>query len=146
MRAQTVLATLLVLGVCDCREHVVEQIAESHVDANVPAPTDFDRLMRRDLESYFGTMVDKPVVVEYELLRDGPTQSGVAYPKFYVWVRARTGEGGLSQGAVRLAAVERKEFQVTNYVPEADIRAHPDGIYQVFPGPVCEKIKNRLGI
>jgi hypothetical protein len=91
-------------------------------------------------------MVGKPVAVEYELLRDGPTQSGVAYPKFYVWVRARTTEGSLSQGAVRVAAVDRKEFQVTNYVPESEIRAHPDDIDQVFPGPVCQKIKSRLGI
>ena len=138
-------STVLVLGVIGCGDRALEQVAQSHVDANVPPETDFDRFMRRDLAAYFGATADKPIEVAYELLRDGPTQTGVAYPKYYVWVVASTGEGE-KRGAARVAAVERKEFQVTDFLSESDLRARPEAAYSVFPAPVCERIKARLGI
>src|SRR5262245_47077135 len=146
MRRRIAIGVAMLLIVAGCGEQAVQSISESHVDANVPAQADFDRFMRRDLESYFTASMGKPAAVEYELLRDGPTQAGIAYPKFYVWVKASTSDGSMSQGTARLAAVERKEFQVTHFVAESEIRANPGGLYQVSPGPVCDKIESRLGI
>ncbi len=143
------LVALVVATSCACsqptEQEVAPSIAQSHVDANVPPSIDLDRFLRRDLEAYFGSTDDK-VAVQYKLLRDGPTQTGAAYPKFYVWVEVKHGDGSSQQGAVRLAAIERKTFEVTDFVAETDIRTRRVDIYRVFPGPVCEAIKSRLGI
>jgi len=125
---------------------ILQEIQRSHIEANVPAAADFQRLLQRDLRSYFQRKHGKKVAVEHEILRDGPTQSGVAYPKFYVWVRVSEGRAVVEQGAVLLAAIERKGFQVTNVLSEQAIRADPASIYRVFPAPVCKKIEAKLGI
>jgi hypothetical protein len=123
---------------------VVKQIQISHVDGNLPDAADFDRFLRRDLGGYFSRPDQKPPLVEFEFLRDGPTQSGVSYPKFYVWVRVNGGEAPDKRGAVRLAAVERKRFEITDFVAESEIRKDRDRIYSIFPAPVCEKILEKL--
>src|SRR5213078_4351122 len=83
-----------------------ESIAESHIRANLPDKKNFDKFLKRDLEQYFKDSLQKTVHVEYELLRKGPTQTGIAYPKFYAWVTIRDGEKVIDQGAVRVAAIE----------------------------------------
>ena len=123
-----------------------QEIQRSHIEANVPSPDAFDRLLTRDLEAYFKANTGKLIRVKHELLRDGPTQSGVAYPKFYLWVQASEGKRVAEQGAIRVAAVERKEFQVTDFLAEADIRANPAALNKVFPAAVSERIKSKLGI
>jgi hypothetical protein len=65
---------------------------------------------------------------------------------FYVWVRVFEGQEILEQGAARLAAIERREFQVTHFFSEQAIRADPASIYRVFPASECKKIETRLGI
>jgi hypothetical protein len=142
---QLVLAMQLA-ALCGCGGSTIQDIANSHINANVPPDSEFDRILRRDLESYFGAKIHQAITVEYELLREGATQTGIAYPKFYAWVRARAGDAVLDQGAVRLAAIGRTKFDVTDFVSESDIRTRPEGIYEVFPVPVCEKIKSRLGV
>jgi hypothetical protein len=124
---------------------VLQDIQRSHIEANVPGPTEFSRLLQRDLDSYFTKARGKTSRVEYEMLRDGPTQSGVAYPKFYVWVRVFEGTSAIDQGAVRLAAIARREFQVTDFLSERTIRTDPKEIYQVFPAAVCDRINAKLG-
>jgi hypothetical protein len=63
-----------------------------------------------------------------------------------VWVRVFEGASIVDQGAVRLAAIEKKEFQVTDFLSERTIRADPKAIYRVFPVPVCERVTSKLGI
>ncbi|MBI1997230.1 MAG: hypothetical protein HYS66_12270 [Deltaproteobacteria bacterium] len=125
---------------------VLQDIQRSHIEANVPPSAEFNRILQRDLDSYVTKMRGKTARVEYEMLRDGPTQSGIAYPKFYVWVRVFEGASVVDQGAVRLAAIERREFQVTDFLSERAIRTDPKAIYRVFPTPVCERINSKLGI
>jgi len=125
---------------------VLQEIQRSHIEANVPGPAEFNRLLQRDLDSYFTKTRGKSSRIEYEMLREGPTQSGVAYPKFYVWVRVFEGAANVEQGAVRLAAVERREFQVTDFLSERTIRADSTVIYRVFPAPICERINSKLGL
>lgn len=74
------------------------------------------------------------------------TQSGVSYPKFYLWVRVANGESIDDRGAVRVAAVERKRFDISDVLSEGAIRGEPQGIYRVFPDAVGEKIEAKLGI
>lgn len=124
---------------------VMQDIQQSHIEANVPARADFERFLRRDLAAYFAQVRKKKnLTVEFELLRDGPTQSGVSYPKFYAWVRVAGGRSSNDRGAVRLAAIEKKRFDVTDFVSEEVIRHDPEGIYRLFPAQVCERIKAKL--
>lgn len=126
-------------------DQATQDIQRSHIEANVPAPADFDRFLQRDLRSYFAqARKSEEVRVEFELLREGPTQTGVSYPKFYAWVRVDGGKSPADRGAVRLAAIEKKRFEVTDFVSEQAVRKDPDGISQIFPGAVCERIKSKL--
>lgn len=52
----------------------------------------------------------------------------------------------VNQGAVRLEAIERKQFDVTDFLAEPTIRARPAALREVFPAPVCDAIFSRLGI
>jgi hypothetical protein len=54
-----------------------------HIEANVPEQKNFRTYLTRDLNSYFASASSQPVSVEYDLLRDYPTQTGIAYPKYY---------------------------------------------------------------
>lgn len=122
-----------------------QDIQRSQIDANVPDSADFDKFLRRDLGEYFSAIRKaKQVSVEYEPLRRGPTQSGVSYPKFYLWVRIAGGKNPEDRGAVRVAAMEKKRFEVTDFLSEEAIRKDPSGIYRVFPVPVCETIKAKV--
>ncbi len=65
---------------------IVAKITESDVEGNVPSKVDFDRFLERDLENYFKPKYGDEIKVKYSLFREGPTQTGIAYPKYYLWV------------------------------------------------------------
>jgi hypothetical protein len=79
----------------------------------------FNEYLKRDLKGYF-CAESKVCEVEYELLRDGPTQTGISYPKYYVWVRCFR-KNTLREGAARVAAVEQTRFDVTNFLSRDEI-------------------------
>ncbi len=122
-----------------------DSIADSHVRANVPDEKDFAVFLKRDLESYFKDLKQKEVVVDYQLLRDGPTQSGTAFPKFYLWVTVKEKSSVLEDGAVRVAAMDKKNFEVIDYLTRAHIEQDLEKIYKTFPRPVADKIKTMIG-
>jgi phenylpyruvate tautomerase PptA (4-oxalocrotonate tautomerase family) len=122
---------------------LLDSIRDSHVEANVPVEADFDAFLKRDLAEYFKD-VGKSVEVEYELLRRGPTQSGVAFPKFYVWVVVKSEGKVVEEGAARVAAIEKKEFEVVNYYTREQIERDTERIYKVFPAEVGDRIKEKL--
>ena len=119
-------------------------LAESHIKGNEPASSNFDTFLKRDLTAYFTTAVGKPVSVDYELLRNGPAQSGVSYPKYYLWVKIRNGTVVVNEGAVRVAAIEKQKFDVTHFLPVESMKRGKEQIYLVFPREVADKIKARL--
>jgi hypothetical protein len=126
-------------------EQAMRETQRLHIEANVPAPADFNQLLRRDLVGYFEQARSKKgVAVQFELLRDGPTQSGVAYPKFYAWVTVDGGESAEDRGAVRVAAIEKKRFEVTDFVSELQIQNDLTSIEAVFPAQVCERIRDKV--
>jgi hypothetical protein len=116
-------------------------IQESHIDANVPAASEFDQYLQRDLKSYFSG-----ANVTVDLLRREPTQSGVAYPKFYAWVRAVAPGAPPAEGAVRVEAVDRQKFIVTHFLSVQEIRSNPSQVDAIFPAPLCPAIKHRAGV
>ena len=78
------------------------------------------------------------------MLRDGPTQTGIGYPKFFAWVRVREGDTVLEEGAIVLAAVDRKAFSVKDYHEASSIRNAPQTVRDNFPPPVAEAILSRM--
>ena len=123
---------------------VFDMIAESHIRSNVPDSSDFNTLMVHDLESYFGNREASPIHVSYEMLRIGSTQTGVAYPKFYLWINVTEGNKAINEGAGRVEAIEKQRFEVTHFLSVNDLRTDPEGLYKIFPKPVCDKIKTKI--
>lgn len=119
-------------------------IAESHIEANVPDAADFDEFMLRDLKAYFTKQAGQTVQVKFEFLREGPMQTGVAYPKSYLWVRLIAKDKSVREGAVRVAAIEKKRFEVTDYMSASEIKKNPDTVYRVFPRPVGNNILEKI--
>ena len=97
-------------------------------------------------QAYFkskgGTSVSS---VEYQLLRKEPTQSGVAYPKFYAWVKVNSGSQLLFEGAVRVAAIEQKKFEITNFLPRKQIQGAPSEVSAIFPSSLVSTINSLAG-
>ena len=77
----------LVMFLSQSPEDAMRQMQLSHIEANVPAEADFGRFLQRDLDKYFKTKRPNPFKLTYEFLRIGATQTGIAYPKFYLWVQ-----------------------------------------------------------
>jgi hypothetical protein len=130
-----VFAAALALSGCD----------NGHVSANVPPKEDFRAFLIRDLTTYFHRTNGKDIV-DYELLRDGPTQVGVAYPKYYVWVTITMPDKSVLEGAARVAAEEKRSFRVTNFISRSDIIANPAELARVFPKALLDKIRTRAGV
>jgi hypothetical protein len=124
-------------------QKMFQEIQKSHIDGNVPDQSQFDSLLKRDLEKYFSATFGK-VDVKWEFLRDGATQSGVAYPKYYIWTKIYKVDTLISEGAARVAAIEKTNFNVTDFVGVKEIKNNSIDIYTIFPSLVCEKIKSRL--
>ncbi len=78
------------------------------------------------------------------MLRDGPTQTGIGYPKFFVWVRVLEGDTVLEEGAVVLAAMDKKEFSVMDYHEAGSLRNSPQTVRDNFPSPIAETILSRM--
>ncbi len=116
----------------------MQDLRLAHIAANVPVGDDFEAFLVRDLTAYFAEHFLPASVVTYELLRDGPTQSGVAYPKYYVWAKATASDGTVLEGAARVAAIERTRFEVTDFVSRQQIVSQPDSLDQVVPAALFE--------
>lgn len=129
-----------------CAQTLESEIANSHIRANVPEAKDFDALLRRDVASFFSTRAGKAVRVEYRLLRNQPTQSGVAFPKYYAWVKVFVGDSLFEQGVIRLAAENRERFEVLNYLEASAIRANPVEAASIFPAPLVPTILAEAGV
>jgi len=116
-------------------------IQRSQIETNVPTATAFDALLRRDLQAYFlSSHEPEATSLEFQLLRDRPTQAGVSYPKYYLWVRVSSVSGLLTEGAVRLAAVDGERFEVTHFMPTSEIQAAPASVNSVFPAALVPAI------
>ena len=118
LAAVVVLSTISLAAVC---QHIPQaDVQLSHIEANVPEEKLFAAFLKRDLVSYFQS-AGFPAArsARFELLRDAPTQSGVAYPKYYAWAQAYEGPQLVAEGAVRVAAIARTHFEVTDFIPRS---------------------------
>jgi len=120
-------------------------LRQGHINANVPDQKDFDRILNRDITKYVTDKADKDITVKVELLRDGPSQSGVALPKYYIWIEKRNAKGVLmEEAAARIAAVNRDHFDVIQYYDRKRLETETDLVSKVFPQDVYAKIVTKL--
>ena len=105
-----VLIIIFIVAVNIAPELILGGISRSHVDANVPASKDFDVYLQRDLSAYFAQRYGAGTSVTFELLREAPTHSGTAYPKFYLWISGKS-ESTTFDGAARVAAMNKELFK-----------------------------------
>jgi len=139
--------TLLAIITLGCAQAFAQSsIQQSHIEANVPSPSEFKPLLERDLLAYFrASGVPSATAVQFKLLRDGPTQSGVAYPKYYAWVRAVAGSQTLTEGAARIAAIQRTRFEITHFIPSQEIKSNPSEVGSTFPAPLVPEVLSLAG-
>lgn len=134
---------LLLIGCATAcaQENSLAAAQRSHVDANVPDEKDFQKILQRDITKYVTDAGDKNISVTVELLRDKPSQSGVALPKFYIWIVKRDAKRAvIEEAAARIAAVEKTRFDVIQYYTRERILKESDLAQKVFPDDVYEKI------
>jgi hypothetical protein len=101
-------------------------------------------IMARDLNAYFTRQAGRPVRVEYAYLRRGPTVTGIAYPKYYLWIVARDASqrGVTAEGAARVAEID-SVIEVTHFFPKQYIGREPASLDSVFPPAVVAEIRKR---
>ncbi|MCC6501808.1 MAG: hypothetical protein IT362_01570 [Deltaproteobacteria bacterium] len=135
---------LFILLFAACNDPV-SSIGNSHVESNAPSTETFDKVLKRDLEDYFKTP-GKEITINFELLRKVATQSGVSYPKYYIWVKIRDGNLILNEGAVRVAAIGKEKFKVTDFISKRDIQTNTVIVEHVFPKALVDIIRTRAGL
>lgn len=125
------------------KQNILFKIQQSHVDANIPDKNNFDNLLNQNLEEYFSSLYEH-VTIKWEFLREGATQSGVANPKYYLWVYINKDNKLVDEGAVRVAASNKKSFDILEYATINQIENKSIDIYTIFPKAVCIKIESKL--
>ncbi|WIT12170.1 hypothetical protein PFX98_00780 [Paucibacter sediminis] len=121
-------------------------LQRSHIEVNLPPQEVFESYLRRDLLGYFNRAATQTATaVESRPLRNGPTQSGTSYPKFYIWVKVYAGTTVQNEGAVRVAAVERTHFDVTDFLSKSNIQANPSEVGGIFPAALVPAILELAG-
>lgn len=122
-----------------------KDINESHVEGNIPNVEVFDTYLYRDISKYFEEKGFSNFQIKYEFLRDKPTQSGLAYPKYYLWVFIYSVDNTLiDQGALRLAAIDKQYFQVTDFISIDEIKNDQSILDPIFPVDIIKKIEDYL--
>jgi hypothetical protein len=122
-------------------ERMMAELQASHISANAPPDASFMALLQRDVRAYFVANLLPSKSVEIELLRKGATQSGVSYPKYYIWIRAVDDARRHVAGAMRVAAIDRVRFDVTDFTPAASIRSDPTPLGSIYPAVLIPAIR-----
>lgn len=116
-------------------------INKSHINDEVPKKDVFEEYLIRDIKDYFTEKYNPKINIKYKLLRDYPTQSGVSFPKYYLWVTVSSDSWKIiDQGALRVSAQEKKYFVITDYFSLEQIQSDPVKLKKIFPSLVIEKI------
>lgn len=136
---------LLALGFAGYFYFTVRSVSKDQIKYNIPDSAVFDNYLSRDLNNYFKERQGNETIVEYEFLQNGVTQSGIAYPKYYLWVIVRDSSNVsiLDEGAVRVAAEKGEQFSVTDFISKTNIQNDID-LTSIFPVEVISKIEQKI--
>jgi hypothetical protein len=126
-------------------------LGRNQVEGNVPDENEFDLLLTQSLDDFFTAMEHKPTLVHFDLLRKIPSQVGVAWPKYYAWIRATDRKSGrlVHIGAVSVSAINKEGFDVNYFYSAGQIAKEPRSIDERFTQNlrpvIIEKAKNCTG-
>ena len=140
MKRQAIFFTIMVLAM-----PFSASSQDSWPDPNIPSADHFEAYLQRDLDSYFTAHEGVTVSVSYEPLRNGPTITGIAYPKYYLWVSVQSGGKAIDSGAVRVAAVAGTGFEITDFLSRETILSDPESVGSIFPAALVPAIQDRAG-
>lgn len=135
-------ASLVFLGGCHGPQDKLDDVTRSHLEANVPAGGIFEETLMRDLDRYF-CRPSTGCRVAYEFLRNGPTQSGVSYPTYYLWVKTIKNGAVAVEGAARVAAVRHESFEVTDFLSREQISRSSAQVTSIFPVALEDRITEK---
>lgn len=121
---------------------MIWEISQANIIGNTPSKTDFHGFMVRDLTEYFRQKY-KHCRITYEMLQDEPTQAGVGYPHYYVWVKVYQQNSLVTQGAARLSAMNGTSFYLTDFASHIQIRTNPRVSTDPFPSCLLETIMEK---
>lgn len=124
-------------------ERGMADLQASHIAANVPSDADFMIFLRRDVLAHLAFRGLPHTALSIEALRKGPTQSGVSYPSFYLWVRAGAADGSSTTGAMAVRAIGRVRFEVTDFITADEVRSNPNVLPSIFPAALIPNITAR---
>ena len=110
--------------------------------SDIPRQATFDQELSWAILVYFTTNQSSTVGISYELLRKEPTITGLAYPKYYVWVEVRSDWKLVQAGAARLAAF-RGSLAVTDFLSAEAIRSDTTTVAAIFPMALIHGITRR---
>lgn len=125
---------------------MMQQLQASHVSANAPPASSFSKILERDVRAYFAAHRLPFTKVTIELLRKGATQNGVSYPKYYIWIRATGAAKHHAEGAMRIVAIDRARFEVTDFTPADTVRSDPASLAAIYPSPIIPAIRQHAAI
>ena len=66
-------------------------------------------------------------------------------PKYSAWVRAVAGSQILKEGAARIAAIQRTQFEITHFIPSQEIKSNPSEVGSTFPAPLVPEVLSLAG-
>jgi hypothetical protein len=124
----------------------MSELQESHIAANAPPEANFIALLQRDVRAYLAGHGLPSEILKIEALRQGATQSGVSLPKYYIWIRATDETGHIAEGAMRVAAIEQVEFEITHFTPADSIRSDPSSLASIYPVALIPAIRKHAGV
>jgi hypothetical protein len=127
-------------------ERSIAELQASHIAAHEPTETNFMALLQRDVQAYLAARSLPSENVKIEALRKGATQSGVSFPKYYIWIRATDETRHSVEGAMRVAAIEQVRFDVTHFTPVASIRSDPSSLTSIYPAALIPAIHKHAGV
>jgi hypothetical protein len=125
---------------------MMQQLQASHISANAPPASSFSRILERDVRAYLAAHRLPSRKVRIEPLRKGATQSGVSYPKYYIWVRATGAAKHHVEGAMRIVAIDQARFEVTDFTPADMVRSDPASLAAIYPSPIIPGIRQHAAI
>ena len=122
-------------------QRMMAELQASHISANVPPDTSFMAFLERDVRAYLVANHIPLKSLQIELLRKGPTQSGVSYPKYYIWICGVDEAGHHINGAMRVAAIDRVRFDITDFTPATSIQSDPTSLASIYPALLIPAIR-----
>lgn len=132
--------TVALLGGCVPPPETSDERPEASVSSS---PMAQNPALAAALADYLAPTLGDDLVVDYTLLRDIPTQVGVAVPKYYVWFVASQQGQTVADGAARIAALSEDRFTVLNLVSRPDILDDPAQLERIFPTALIPDIERR---